>query len=693
MDQEEERSKATAAEQSREIVKPVEPVTGNADVYDSSTESTPSQPEPVPYEEYAAMTRKVNQYRREVVRSNNEVEKLNGKVHRYKDISFRWKEYADKVYAKYKEQASASNSRPITPSSDILPPALMVKNGFIPPDPDSSSVMNSSPVASPKPTSRPQSKSGLLRTSVMATGGIPTPSTTKDDAPMRESEAKDTSTRYIRIKSEPPSSPILVSPPKRSLQRVQPLDLNNVENTADTPHRRRIDARIQSHRTLTRKNTLNSMRRERSSSPPLGDDVLPEVQSDDDLPRRNLLPTLTRADSDPNVAVEEDIYNEIVSPELAQQPGSAAATSRKSGVLSPLDSNKRVLPRTDDGIIAKKRKSNESRGGAHAIHLLAEDGTSPKRRKRSDGKPPTMRADFNGRLNHLLNQPSPARPRLSPGSLPTPKSLPRPSNLNATSSAPTAGSKDLSPKPCKSKERPAETNLDINAKHTPRFSPKQPLCDLQKMPERVDTPSTTIARTAEPFKPPPLNAAPLRSRPLSELHLSDFKLNPLQNQGLDFAFVESLRSREQRHQAHSCTDPRCCGPVMQALSAELQITPSIPPLPTSEIPYGVSSEDARILKEYLGSGYNAESISNMPAVQQHDLIMQARTRLAAERLGRHRVQHQRHQTPSGFWNPDMPTTQELEKDREEARRMERRKVEERWREAMREGGIWRFRDE
>jgi hypothetical protein len=41
----------------------------------------------------------------------------------------------------------------------------------------------------------------------------------------------------------------------------------------------------------------------------------------------------------------------------------------------------------------------------------------------------------------------------------------------------------------------------------------------------------------------------------------------------------------------------------------------------------------------------------------------------------------------------MPTTQEVEEDRKAARKMERHKVEEMYREAMRPGGRWTFRDE
>jgi hypothetical protein len=114
---------------------------------------------------------------------------------------------------------------------------------------------------------------------------------------------------------------------------------------------------------------------------------------------------------------------------------------------------------------------------------------------------------------------------------------------------------------------------------------------------------------------------------------------------------------------------------------------------TDETPYGVSNEDAQFLREYLGEAFNLEAICNMSDAQRHDLIFTARTRIAVDRCGKHRHQHKRHDTPPGFWRTDMPTTQELEHDREEARRLERRKVEERWKEAMREEGLWLFRDE
>jgi len=50
-------------------------------------------------------------------------------------------------------------------------------------------------------------------------------------------------------------------------------------------------------------------------------------------------------------------------------------------------------------------------------------------------------------------------------------------------------------------------------------------------------------------------------------------------------------------------------------------------------------------------------------------------------------------SPPGFWNADFPSTQEMEAEREEAAKREKQTVQDRYREAMRPGGRWLFRDE
>jgi len=224
------------------------------------------------------------------------------------------------------------------------------------------------------------------------------------------------------------------------------------------------------------------------------------------------------------------------------------------------------------------------------------------------------------------------------------------------------------------------------------------------------TVSKESAEASSTFKQPPRPAfrisgqparqlcptTPLRKKPVSDLQLSDFKINPSANQGYDYAFVETGRSREGRHQLRGCTDPNCREAAMYTTAPELTSAAPRALTAVSQIdgtPYGVSNEDAQFLREYLGEAFNLETICNMSAAQRDDLVFTARMRIAAKRCGKHKHQYKRHNTPPGFWRTDMPTTQELEHDREEARRLERQKVEERWKEAMREGGLWLFRDE
>lgn len=83
----------------------------------------------------------------------------------------------------------------------------------------------------------------------------------------------------------------------------------------------------------------------------------------------------------------------------------------------------------------------------------------------------------------------------------------------------------------------------------------------------------------------------------------------------------------------------------------------------------------------------------MTAREKMELLITAKAEQLAQKHGRHRQAFQRRATPPGFWRTDMPTTQETEADREMARQMERRKIEERYVEAKRANGRWLFKDE
>lgn len=176
---------------------------------------------------------------------------------------------------------------------------------------------------------------------------------------------------------------------------------------------------------------------------------------------------------------------------------------------------------------------------------------------------------------------------------------------------------------------------------------------------------------------------PFRSRPIHRLTLENFKLNPKRNQGLDYAYDAVVRKRDERKCLPGCTRPECCGDRFRAM-ARLGGLPAKSPAEQHE-------EDQKVLEDYMGDDF--PKLKSMSIADREDILVEARARALANQYGRHRNTHQRAQTPPGFWRTDMPSTQELESDREIAKQLDRQRVEDRYREAMRPGGLWTWADE
>ncbi|CAG7956948.1 unnamed protein product [Penicillium nalgiovense] len=176
---------------------------------------------------------------------------------------------------------------------------------------------------------------------------------------------------------------------------------------------------------------------------------------------------------------------------------------------------------------------------------------------------------------------------------------------------------------------------------------------------------------------------PFRARPLCRLGLEHFKINPARNQGLDYAYDAVVRKKDDRKCISGCTRPGCCGDRFRAM-ARLGGLPG-------KSGAGQDEEDQAILQEFVGE--DTQLLRNMTGKERENLLVEARARALANQYGRHRHTHQRVQSPPGFWRTDMPDTQEEEDDLEAAKRLEREKVEERYREAMRPGGLWTWADE
>ena len=191
---------------------------------------------------------------------------------------------------------------------------------------------------------------------------------------------------------------------------------------------------------------------------------------------------------------------------------------------------------------------------------------------------------------------------------------------------------------------------------------------------REDVPST--ARLEE---------EPLGTRPVSRLSLDDFRINPDYNNGLDYAYRDVVRGRENRKCLAGCTDPSCCGKGFRAL-AEIAT-----PIRENLTPAQREEED-KLLTEFLGRD-TARLIKHMGKEERRETLIKAKTRELANKHGKHRHAYERRKSPPGFWRADFPTTQEEAEDREKAKVFERDLVQKRYEEAMRGGGKWIFKDQ
>ena len=379
--------------------------------------------------------------------------------------------------------------------------------------------------------------------------------------------------------------------------------------------------------------------------------------------------------------------------------------------LRPTNPNVQVLPRTSEQLTKKWLQPPSCRDrGIAQIPSLAEDGEwnddadeaieLPYDKCITDGsklsRTPKV-TDLHCRLGTLLAESSPGKPPLASEKAGKPfislngPEVPKAqsfgydfSNLKMSrKAAPTVNKEALrTPQPVVHNNKALNSTIRVR---DGRFGYPAPTTSIAKRPSVQNLPVAEAPGVALP------EDEPLRARPLRRLRLDDFKVNPASNQGYDYAFDEVVRNRDQRKCLPNCTRPECCGTKFQKM-VELGgfVTPRKQSLWSSS-PVDEAEEEVRLLKEYLG--YDRTRISRLPEDGKRRLVIQAKANRFANEHGRHRQAYERNTSPPGFWRTDMPTTQELEEDREAAQQMTGRKLEERYREAMRPGGRWMFRDE
>ncbi|KAF2741931.1 hypothetical protein M011DRAFT_301930 [Sporormia fimetaria CBS 119925] len=449
-----------------------------------------------------------------------------------------------------------------------------------------------------------------------------------------ELRSDGTPSKPFRIKEEPNSSPPAQSTPY-TLQRKETYDLDELgPNAITTPTWRRL-------RNYSR--NISTLRHQRSTSVPLAEEhsYMERLHNSDDH-------GLTLKDS---TIADLRALSEPMSQNLPHssplQPISPNIVSGPSSIETP---NKRCEP--DTPLSTKHR-------------LLAESGEEPPPMDNAKGRltPQAARARFNNRKS---------KHTLTPSFNPTKKQTPITAPPKLESTAPTSPS-------------PAHTTTTTPSQFAPVFRLDKATHTGPNKPT-IKTPSTTSKpppniRIGLP-NPKPNTHAPkpaLRTLPIPSLKLSDFLPNPLYNANQPHLFHEPLRTRDQRACAPGCVRPTCCGPHFRTLASAL------PPLSPTSV--------TRLLETHLGDAFTEVSISQLPAPELEELVLQARTKEMADRHGKHRQRYERPRSPPGFWRNQFPSTQEEEDDRRVAVLREREVVAERRAEAMRRGGRWVFRDE
>lgn len=406
--------------------------------------------------------------------------------------------------------------------------------------------------------------------------------------------------------------------------------------------------------------------------PPIGTQDLDEVGSSVETPKKKNRhnPDYRQQHNPPAINVFE-----IREPEGDHEDPrcheSEQRTPKRPRVLQPIDRN---LPAIQFPCQQSSTKPNKSR---HAIPSIAEDGENfmdldTWRRNENhafpvDTEQPLLRtsnAPTRQRLQDLLEGAAPSKSPLH--AQPSPR---LPVSNRDHSRRDSHGAVGNKPTGIQSRG-PAEKPKSLQAMHEPRT--------------RAGLASIRGSLSTEA----PLDSAelrePYRAWPLDRLEPNHFKINPNYNHGLEYAFDSVVRKKDERKCVAGCTRPGCCGDKFLAMAR-------IGGLPTNlDGPYR-ETEEQRILEEYLGE--EKHLLDTISPRDREGLLHEAQARRIANVHGKHRQSHQRPRTPPGFWRTEMPDTQELERDRKEARELERETVYERYREARRPNGLWKFADE
>ncbi|KAF1990135.1 hypothetical protein K402DRAFT_401597 [Aulographum hederae CBS 113979] len=496
------------------------------------------------------------------------------------------------------------------------------------------------------------------------------------------------SPRAKRIKQEP-CSPEPIRRSSDCLTRINSLDLDELGHDITTPRKAQRTRRLRKHASFHALHT-ESGRHERAISAP----YLDAGESRNDAENTPPL-SFKRSGSDLVGMAEKAAYRENENrienrTDFDVLKNSSTTQRPPPRPLQDLSTNEVVLPQRSVRAVASRRR--DPTRGERAIHTVAEDGETyiESTNTRAKAKSPAI-AESNRRLNNLMQgNNTPSKQPLACTAVPVRRGSPaytRMTRVRANAEERVAASTFPKSSPNVTTPKKATPKANAPAKPSPKPTSKPtvtPTTAFKKPPPRSNP---------QP-KPKPTPRGPLRSLPLSALDPEDFKINPANNWGLDYAFQDVIRGRSARGCLAGCIRPECCGPHFRAL-ADAGLKPSLPRSLMKSHDAAADDDETRILRAYQGNAFDRDRLECMSDGERGELVMEATIALLAKEHGKlHRGNaYARGRSPPGFWRTDFPSTQSQAQDREEAERVVREKVRERWNEAMREGGAWLFRDE
>jgi hypothetical protein len=606
------------------------------------------------------------------------------KIREAKETVRKWKDYIDKKLAKQaakEAQLLAQQANRDFENQDFATPRAVQSNleqieeALALPNPTLDLVRNTSvaPVHSParsRITSSQTTEGEARSSSLVQSDDSPVVVSTKAIKRKRQSPRKDTQAH--RVKNELlSSSPHNSRTPIPAFLRTETSDLDVYRDQprlqqpnlkpekhplSRAPLRQSADRNLEATRlSFTHLETPTGNRASRSRSPNDGHTATTSndgtsVDADDAQLSDSTVKTVK---TEPGGATSRENMLVRTISKSAGPPESRPQT----GPLHNLSPNTPTLPRTSAAPVTSGKKHDRNRGAA-SVHVVSEDGDNTRRgfkKPRIDDATP--KAIGTGRLNGLLEGTSPQidrtilSPRSAPGAI------------------------------RRQRDWLGNTVPEESEKHAIARSVEKPVSRITRTVRDKPIPRLAVVRPTETDDPDAIlpEHEPLRARPLHRLNLEDFRVNPKVSGELGYAYRESIRKREEKKCLPGCTREECCGAIRRFIAA-------------GGLPQDTSlTDDELTLQGYLGSAY-ASVIHSATAQERHKMLLEARAKAFADAHGKHREVFQRNKTPPGFWRTEMPSTQELEQDWEEARVLQRQKVEDRWREAMR-GGRFIFRDE